>query len=150
MELPLFSIAQEALTNIFRHSKSRTATIRLRHHLGWSVLEIEDYGTGIPSHITKGIRTGHRGCENGIGLRGMRERIRELGGRLEIQSSSKGTVIRASVQYLSQAETRSAKVPGRPAPFADKYSLHALGEDRGLEPADGTSEPKGVADPFEA
>jgi PAS domain S-box-containing protein len=91
-ELAFFRVAQEALTNAHRHSSSPWVAIRLRARLGELVLEIEDGGRGIfPSS----------GADDsggvGVGVMGMRERIRELGGSFAIESTSSGTLIRASL-----------------------------------------------------
>ena len=93
LETAVFRIVQEALGNIHRHSQSPTADIRLttdREHLK---LEIRDVGRGIPVDMQQKIKTGIR---TGVGLRGMRERVSQMGGDLEIQSSEKGTAVLAT------------------------------------------------------
>ncbi|MGA8441440.1 MAG: CHASE3 domain-containing protein [Candidatus Sulfotelmatobacter sp.] len=91
LELGLFRVLQESLTNIHRHAKSAKAEIRLEAFPEKVVLRVKDYGKGIPQELLTGFRT--RGTSFGIGLTGMRERVRELGGRLDIQSSAVGTQI---------------------------------------------------------
>ncbi|HEX9460592.1 MAG TPA: MEDS domain-containing protein, partial [Thermoanaerobaculia bacterium] len=90
-ETVLFRIVQESLTNIHRHSESETALIRLRRDAETLVLEIEDRGHGIPSasldHITSGRSVA------GVGIASMSERIEQLGGRLEVTSSERGTTV---------------------------------------------------------
>ena len=90
-ETVLFRIVQESLTNIHRHAESKAALIRLRRDTGMLVLEIEDRGHGIPSasleHITRG------GGVAGVGIASMSERIEQLGGRLEVTSSERGTTV---------------------------------------------------------
>ena len=92
-ELAFFRVAQEALTNVHRHSSSPWAAIRLRAWSGELVLEIEDGGRGIP----RPSAVNHDGAGVGVGVMGMRERIRELGGAFAIESTSSGTLIRASL-----------------------------------------------------
>jgi len=98
VELTVFRIVQEALCNIHRHSNSQTAAIRLLRSVNKLLLEIADQGTGIPD-ITDGV---------GVGIAGMRERVRLLGGELDIQSSSSGTTIRV---HLATAERSSISGP---------------------------------------
>jgi signal transduction histidine kinase len=90
-ELGLFRILQESLTNIHRHSKSAKAEVRLQSLPGELILQVKDYGSGIPQDLLKRFRT--KGAAFGIGLSGMRERVRELHGHLDIQSSPTGTLI---------------------------------------------------------
>ncbi len=90
-ELALFRILQESLTNIHRHSKSPRAEVSLRSIPGGAVLRIRDYGKGMPRETLQNfLKTGTR---VGVGLAGMRERIREQGGQLEMQSDETGTTI---------------------------------------------------------
>ena len=102
-ELALFRVVQEALTNVSRHSGSATARIRVaQKSLAGRpavVLNVEDAGKGIP-HLV-GIprrRVGAKGTsDTGVGLAGMRERLQQVGGRLDIQSVVGRTVITATV-----------------------------------------------------
>jgi two-component system CheB/CheR fusion protein len=95
LELALFRITQEALNNIHRHSGASKAAVQLQRLNGGVTLRISDNGKGFPPDLLTNMGDGrHR---RGIGLLGMRERLAELGGRLEISSSSKGTVITAVV-----------------------------------------------------
>ncbi|MBZ5523403.1 MAG: PAS domain-containing sensor histidine kinase [Acidobacteriia bacterium] len=95
VELTIFRIVQEALSNIHRHSESSTAGIQLCRKGSSLTLEIADHG--------RGIRAGVEGA--GVGIAGMRERVRLLQGQLEITSSSAGTTIRV---VLPVTESRSA------------------------------------------
>jgi len=104
VELVLFRVIQEALTNVWRHSASATARIRLLRETnkdGPQVkLTIEDVGKGIPASIllsTLSSGTLEHQALSGVGLAGMRERLHQIGGRLEIDSMSGKTVIRAIV-----------------------------------------------------
>ena len=82
LETTLFRIIQEAMSNIYRHSGATKAWITLACGASGIELEIRDNGTGFPEEDgAKG------GASGGVGLAGMRERLAELGGRLEIQTS---------------------------------------------------------------
>ena len=100
-ETALFRIIQESLINIHRHAGSDTACIRLWHDADALVLEIDDRGNGIPNLSLKDIMTG--GGAVGVGIAGMRERIEQLGGRLEIESGDHGTTVRARLPLLRDA-----------------------------------------------
>jgi len=91
LELALFRVLQESLTNVHRHSKSPRADVSLRVFRNEVVLRIRDYGKGIPPDILDGFRRNR--AHDGVGLAGMRERIHELGGRLEMESDSHGTQV---------------------------------------------------------
>jgi PAS domain S-box-containing protein len=96
VELALFRILQESLTNIHRHSGSPTAKIKLSLANGWAAMEITDEGKGIPAGLLEQSGEDWMGSL-GVGLRGMNERMRQLGGRLEVSSTEKGTVVTAGV-----------------------------------------------------
>jgi signal transduction histidine kinase len=89
-ETALFRIIQECLTNVHRHSESPTATIRLGRSSDEVFLEIADAGKGMSGKTIHDIENGKA---SGVGLRGMRERIRQLGGSFKIQSNGNGTVV---------------------------------------------------------
>ena len=93
MEMDMFRIVQECLMNVHRHSGSRTALVKLELETDRIVLKVEDSGRGMPIN-TSGDKTSRL---FGVGLSGMRQRLRHLGGRLEIASSSCGTRITAIV-----------------------------------------------------
>jgi signal transduction histidine kinase len=88
-ELSLFRIIQECLTNIHRHSGSKTARIRIVREDGALTLEVRDEGRGMPGERLSEIQS--RG--SGVGIRGMRERILQLSGTMSIESDSSGTRI---------------------------------------------------------
>jgi signal transduction histidine kinase len=92
-EIAIFRIVQEALTNIHRHSGSNWAIVRVMWTPEKVALEISDKGKGIsPEKLKKFAATGMMG----VGIRGMRERVEQLGGKLDLQSSSAGTKVTAS------------------------------------------------------
>jgi len=94
-ETALFRIVQESLINIHRHAESETARIRLRRAAGTLVLEVEDWGRGIPKASLEQITNGEGVV--GVGIAGMSERIEQIGGRLELTSSGCGTTVRVRV-----------------------------------------------------
>ena len=89
LELAVFRIVQEALTNVHRHSGSKTATIRLSRDEGRVMLEIQDYGDGIPAEKLAAIKA----QRTGVGIAGMRERVRHLRGEMDIQSNASGALV---------------------------------------------------------
>ncbi|MGH9572274.1 MAG: PAS domain S-box protein [Candidatus Acidiferrales bacterium] len=91
-ELTLFRIVQESLTNIHRHSGSSTALIRLSRTCSEILLEIRDQGHGINEETKSRLSSGESA---GVGLRGMRERVRSVGGTLKIDSDQNGTSVAA-------------------------------------------------------
>lgn len=90
-ELVLFRVLQECLTNVHRHSQATAASIRLRNDDDTFQLEIADNGNGIPEERLRRFNTS--GNSAGVGITGMRERVHELGGSLEIRSFRGGTTI---------------------------------------------------------
>jgi PAS domain S-box-containing protein len=94
-ELCLFRIAQEALTNVHRHAASPWAAIRLRVQFNCVMLEIEDAGRGLPRAY--GTESDVEEPPVGVGIAGMRERIRQIGGTLSVESTATGTRVRATI-----------------------------------------------------
>lgn len=93
-ETALFRILQEALTNVHRHSGSRAVDVRVTEDAATVVLSVKDFGMGVPREVLDRFwKTGHVG----VGLAGIRERLKELGGSLEIESNLDGTLLRATV-----------------------------------------------------
>jgi PAS domain S-box-containing protein len=91
VERTLFRIVQESLTNIFRHSGSEIAHVQIEARSGIVRLEVADNGKGIPESILATLNSS--GGQLGVGIRGMRERVRQLGGWLQIRSRPNGTTI---------------------------------------------------------
>ena len=89
MEIAIFRIVQECLTNIHRHSGSPAADIRLRREGSELKVQVRDKGKGIPEEKQRELTA------SGLGFGGMRERLRQLGGTLEIQSDQTGTLVSA-------------------------------------------------------
>jgi two-component system, NarL family, sensor kinase len=92
IEMMLFRVAQEALNNVYRHSESKTACVRLFRKSLNLVLEIADSGKGMKSHFMESTPTPT------VGISSMRERVKNLGGTLSIKSAkNKGCVVRATI-----------------------------------------------------
>ena len=94
IELALFRILQESLTNVHRHSNAHTVTIDVICSGDKAFLTVRDDGNGIPAEVLKRFRAG---MAAGVGLAGMRERVAELNGEMQIESNTQGTTIRASL-----------------------------------------------------
>jgi signal transduction histidine kinase/PAS domain-containing protein len=118
-ELSLFRIVQECLTNIHRHSGSKTANIRIVHEDGALVLEVRDEGRGMPAERLSEIQS----RRSGVGIRGMRERTLQLSGTMSIESDGSGTRIHVVIPIL---KTVSPERTGNHQPEAN--SLTVFGE----------------------
>jgi len=99
IELALFRVLQECLTNIHRHSGSSRADVSVERTPREITLRIRDYGKGIPPDLLERFRAS--GSRVGVGLAGMRERVREQGGRLDIESGADGTTIAVQMTIVS-------------------------------------------------
>jgi signal transduction histidine kinase len=95
IETALFRVLQESLTNIHRHSGTPNAFVALDSDAETVTLTVRDYGKGLSESVLEGLRSG--GKTLGVGLTGMRERIRELSGTIEFESTSAGTTVTATV-----------------------------------------------------
>jgi len=114
VELALFRVVQESLANIQRHSGSATAKINLRQEGSLVTLEIIDFGRGmvVPGNGSPGSGN----ARLGVGIAGMRERISQLGGRLEIVSGRGGTTVRAKISVSGRKAAEDiADLTGRNA-----------------------------------
>jgi PAS domain S-box-containing protein len=107
-ELCLFRITQECLTNVHRHSGSSTAQVKLSRCTQGVELTVSDDGKGINQETQSKIVFGET---VGVGLRGMRERVRQLGGTLEIQSNGSGVKVTAVLPLPDRGDHKSPGVP---------------------------------------
>ncbi len=110
VEIALFRVLQESLTNIHRHSKSRSAEVVFTAAPDHAALSIRDFGLGIPKEVLDRFRLSGT---SGVGLAGMRERVRELGGTFEVESSNTGTCVQVTVPL---AAGRAAVATADPQP----------------------------------
>lgn len=109
VELALFRVLQEALTNVHRHANARLVHVVITCTDKEAVLVVEDDGKGIPREVLERFRTG---LASGIGLAGMRERLVELGGALKVESGAAGSTLRATLPTANNpARDESATSP---------------------------------------
>ena len=101
LEITFFRILQEALTNVHRHSGSKVATVRFGLNNDGVTLEVEDSGRRLDR--TSLVPSGEPVGTLGVGIRGMQERVRQLGGQFEVNSNTGGTTIRATLPTGAQA-----------------------------------------------
>jgi PAS domain S-box-containing protein len=99
MEMAMFRIIQECLTNIHRHSGSKEANIRVARCADEVCLQIQDKGRGMP--VSNNGGSSSKLVRAGVGIQGMRERVKQLGGQLEIQSNENGTAVTASFPLVT-------------------------------------------------
>jgi PAS domain S-box-containing protein len=111
LELVIFRLVQESLTNIHRHSESKTASIRIDRESNQIALDIRDQGKGMSSERMAEIQSGR----SGVGIAGMRERLRQFEGTMNIESDSSGTRIFATIPLPKSAspEDQSNTEPSR-------------------------------------
>jgi signal transduction histidine kinase len=102
VELALFRILQESLTNVHRHSGSKVALVRIGLDSQQVWLEVLDQGKGIPQ--------GNQKLRPGVGVSGMQERLRDLAGVLELRAEGKGTLVKAVIPL--PADPRAARSDG--------------------------------------
>ena len=103
VELVVFRIVQECLTNIHRHSDSKNAEIRLGISDGIISVTVRDNGKRMSVERLAEIRSN----ASGVGIRGMRERLRQLGGEISIESDASGTTVLASLPVPSPQKDQS-------------------------------------------
>ena len=96
MELVLFRLVQECLTNIHRHSGSKAATVSLTRDMNAVSLEVRDQGVGIPQEKLAQLQS----QGSGVGIRGMRERVRQFRGDMSIESDGSGTSVLVTLPVL--------------------------------------------------
>lgn len=102
IEMALFRVVQEALSNVRRHSASEKASIRLTRREGEVVLQIKDQGKGFA--VTEYSPDTNGAVSLGVGIPGMKQRLRQLGGTLEVTSSHTGTTVWAVVPVAKEVD----------------------------------------------
>ena len=124
METAIFRFVQECLTNVHKHSRGQRAKIQVGRSENTIKIAVEDDGQGISPEKKKALESS---SSAGVGIRGMRERLRQLGGNMEFQSAGRGTIVFATLPVekavrLAQTEgleTGEAEQgePQRPGPM---------------------------------
>jgi signal transduction histidine kinase len=104
VEITLFRTLQEALTNAHRHSSSTHVEVTFDRLNDEAILEIKDFGCGLPQAVMD--RFHRTGAGSGVGLAGMRERVKELGGDFTITSTNTGTTLRSVVPLDTEKSVR--------------------------------------------
>lgn len=104
LETTIFRLVQESLTNVHRHSKSKTACIRLEKNNREILVEVTDSGNGVSS-FSRGPNSEFR---PGVGILGMKERVRQFGGDFEISFEETGTSVRARLPFKNHSLIQTA------------------------------------------
>ena len=111
LELVIFRLVQECLTNIHRHSDSKTASIRISRESNQIALDIRDQGKGMSAARFAEIQSGL----SGVGIRGMRERLSQFQGTMQIESDSSGTRVLATIPVgKASSSERESKTQHQP------------------------------------
>ena len=108
LETTIFRMVQECLTNIHRHSGSPTASIRIARNSNHVSVAVRDRGKGMSADK---YRNSFGPITPGVGIQGMRERVRQLGGHLQIHSGSSGTTVRATLPVTNAAAQSTTGAP---------------------------------------
>jgi signal transduction histidine kinase len=106
VETAVFRILQESLTNVHRHSGSKRVQVELAKNNDQMILTVRDFGRGMPAESLDGSLANGRNL--GVGLAGMRERVNDLGGRLDIQSTGNGTLLLVAIPLPAQEDGAAA------------------------------------------
>ncbi|MBV8892547.1 MAG: hypothetical protein JO266_11355 [Acidobacteria bacterium] len=112
VETAIFRIVQECLTNIHRHSGSPSARVCIGRKDEQVLVEVTDQGRGLAPRSQRAMESGAR---IGVGIGGMRERLRQIGGSLEITSSQAGTTVKARLPLTRAKTTVSMESRSDPA-----------------------------------
>jgi PAS domain S-box-containing protein len=132
MELVVFRTVQECLTNIHRHSGSKTASIRIARHPDRITVAVEDCGNGMSRETLQRLKSGG----SGVGIAGMHERLRQFGGTLSIDSDSSGTQICMKIPIPSGSSAGVDAAHPVPDPdVAPRKKARARKAARGARPA---------------
>ena len=117
VEIALFRVLQESLTNVYRHASAQSVDIRILCSDGHVTLTVTDDGKGIPEEVLARFRGG---AASGIGLAGMRERLAEFGGEFRVDSSSSGSTVEAVIptNACAASDYRDTEAKGLPGQVA--------------------------------
>jgi PAS domain S-box-containing protein len=93
IETTIFRVVQESLTNVYRHAKTESARVEIEKQGDWVIVRIRDYGTGFPFEFN----SRNFSPKLGVGISGMRERVRQFGGELTISRSEPGSLVETRI-----------------------------------------------------
>ena len=93
IETTIFRIVQESLTNVYRHANSDSARVEIDKRAEVVTISVRDYGQGTPQETAAGIHE----AKLGVGISGMRERVRQFGGELTVSRAEPGTLVEATI-----------------------------------------------------
>lgn len=93
IETTVFRVVQECLTNVYRHANSQSARVEIDKQFDWIMVRVRDYGVGVPRAITGGSFSPRMG----VGISGMRERLRQFGGELTVSRAEPGTLVEGKI-----------------------------------------------------
>lgn len=126
-EIALFRVVQESLTNVLRHSGSKSAQVRLTAAPGHVEVTVRDKGFGIAPNVLRDLLD--RNVQVGVGIPGLRERLKQLGGTLNIRSNLPGTEISASLPRGEQEPQPSQADPfSQPALETSTFAVASRSE----------------------
>jgi len=100
IETTVFRIVQESLTNVYRHSGSKNAQVEIEKQPDHVIVRIRDQGKGIPAEIVSGVGSNLVG----VGISGMRERVKHFGGELQLSRTEPGTLVQAKIPLFNTVE----------------------------------------------
>jgi PAS domain S-box-containing protein len=93
IETAIFRVVQESLTNVFRHANSESARVEIDKQPDWVTVRVRDYGVGVPQELASPLGW----TKMGVGIAGMRERIRQFGGEVTVSRGEPGTLVEARI-----------------------------------------------------
>ena len=93
IETTIFRVVQESLTNVYRHANSESARVEIDKQPEWVTVRVRDFGKGLPHEITGA----NFSPGLGVGITGMRERVRQFTGELSVSRAEPGTVVEAKI-----------------------------------------------------
>jgi PAS domain S-box-containing protein len=100
IETTIFRVVQESLTNVYRHANTESAKVEIDKQAEWVTVRVRDYGNGIPQDAVSGMLSSNMG----VGIFGMRERVRQFGGELTVTRAEPGTLVEAKIPLFGPTE----------------------------------------------
>jgi signal transduction histidine kinase len=125
LETAIFRIVQEALTNVFRHSGARNGWVTIKRQDSQLVITIRDDGKGISKRVAE-----FQSRSIGVGIGGMRQRVKESGGVLRLENTNPGTRVEVTIPFGSLVSPEPTVVPilkdSLPSKAADSAPVTAI------------------------